>query len=122
MATFPALRPRTRSYNYGTYPVTNQATSAGSVRFLHGPTSTGHGLQLGFLNLRQSEARQIRNHYRGQNAGHVPFPLSALAWAGHSNFNDLVPSTTLWRYAEEPQEVQKNGGFIDVSVQLTAVI
>ena len=122
MATFPALRPRSRSYNYGNYPVTNESTSAGSVRFLHGPISTSHQLRLGFLNLRQLEARQIRNHYRGQNAGQVPFPLSTLAWAGHTNFNDLVPSTTLWRYIDEPQEVQKNGGFIDVTVQLTAVI
>ncbi len=92
------------------------------MRFLHGPISTSHQLRLGFLNLRQFEARQIRNHYRVQNAGQVPFALSTLAWAGHTNFNDLVPSTTLWRYVDEPQEAQKNGGFIDVTVQLTAVI
>jgi hypothetical protein len=122
MATFPALRPRSRSYNYGSYSVTNEATSAGSVRFLHGDIPTDHQVQLGFVNLKQAEARLIRNHYRGQNGGQVPFALSPLAWAGHTNFDDLVPSTTLWRYADEPQEIQKNGGFIDVSVQLTAVI
>lgn len=122
MATFPALRPRSRAYNYGSHQVTNEATSGGSMRFLHGPASTDHSLQLGFINLSQSEARLIRNHYRAQNGGHIPFALSTLAWAGHTNFNDLVPSTTLWRYADEPQEAQKNGGFIDVTVNLTAVI
>lgn len=122
MPAFPALRPRTRSFNFGRYPVSNQATSAGSVRFLHGNTSTDHQVRLGFLNLKQADARLIRNHYRNQNAGQVPFALSPLAWAGHTNFNDLVPSTTLWRYASEPQETHKNGGFIDVSVELLAVI
>jgi hypothetical protein len=122
MANFPSLRPRSRSYSFGRYAVTTESTSAGSVRFLHGPTSANHELQLGFINLTQAEARLIRNHYRLQNAGHEPFQLSALAWAGHSNFYDLIPVTTFWRYVTEPEEVQKNGGFIDVSVQLAAVI
>ena len=122
MATFPALRPRSRGYGFGDYQVTNETTSSGSVRFLHGSASTGHPVRLGFINLTQAQARLIRNHYRGQNGGHIPFQLSALAWAGHANFNDLVPSTTRWRYASEPRETHKNGGFIDVTVELTAVI
>jgi hypothetical protein len=122
MASFPSLRPRTRSYNFGNYQVSNEATSAGSVRFIHGPVSTNHQIRLGFVNLTQSEARLIRNHYRAKDGSSIPFALSALAWAGHTNFNDLVSAGTLWKYANEPQETQKNGGFIDISVELEAVL
>jgi len=122
MAPFPSLRPRARSFSFGDYQVTNEATRSGSVRFLHGPSSTSHSVRLGFIDLTQGEARLIRNHYRVQDGGHIPFYLSALTWAGHSNANDLVPATTKWRYAGEPRETQKNGGFTDVVVDLIAVI
>jgi hypothetical protein len=122
MATFSSLRPRGRSFGFGDYQVTNETTSAGSVRFLHGSSSTNQPVRLRFIDLTQAEARLIRNHYRGQDGGHIPFQLSALAWAGHTDFNDLVPSTTRWRYASEPRETQKNGGFSDVTVELVAVI
>lgn len=79
-------------------------------------------LELGYLDLSQSEARLIRNHYRGQDNGHQPFQLSTLAWAGHTSLTDLVPATTYWRYVAQPEETQKNGGFVDVSVQLESVI
>jgi hypothetical protein len=120
--TFPSLRPSGRSYGFGRYPITTEATNAGSVRFIHGSLAYDHPIDLTFKNLNQESARLIRNHYRSQNGGHIPFRLSALAWAGHSDFYDLVPYETLWRYASEPQETQKNGGFIDVTVSLVSVI
>jgi hypothetical protein len=122
MAVFPSLRPRSRAFDFGDYPVTIETTGAGDVPFLHGPDSSGHIIKLTFIDLSQAEARQIRNHYLGQSSGHVPFPLSALAWAGHSDFNDLVPAGTFWCYVGKPRERQKNGGFIDVDVELEAVI
>lgn len=120
MASFPALLPNSRRYSFGDYPQTNEATTAGSVRFLHGDTSSRHTLQLSYRNLSQAEARQIRNHYRGQNAGHQLFSLSTAAWAGHSSMTDLVPSSTFWRYAAQPEEISKNGGLVDVTVQLVS--
>lgn len=123
MATFPALRPATRRYSMGVFPVTTETGfGGGNIRFLHGATSSGHALELGFENLTQSEAGLIRTHYRGQDGSHIAFALSADAWAGHSSMTDLVPATTLWRYSGPPEETHKRGGYIDLTITLTSVI
>lgn len=123
MATFPALEPLTRSYDFGQYPVSDRpAFAGGPVRFRHGTVSSGHGLLLGYSNLTATEAKLIRDHYRDQQGGFLPFDLSPEAWAGHSSMTDLVPSTTQWRYAEAPQETHKDGGLMDVTVSLVSVI
>lgn len=123
MATFPALAPSTRRYSMGIYPVTTETGfGGGSIRFLHGSTSSGHTLELGFNNLTQTEAKLLRDHYRGQDGSHVAFNLSTEVWAGHTSMTDLVPATTLWRYAAIPQEVQKRGGYVDVTIPLISVI
>lgn len=123
MATFPALRPATRQYSMGQFPVTTEiGFGGGNIRFLHGTSSSGHTLELGFIYLQESEAKLIRDHYRGQNGSHVAFALSAEAWAGHTSMTDLVPVTTLWRYADAPQETHRDAGFMDVTVSLVSVI
>lgn len=123
MATFPALEPLTRAYDFGAYPVSERSAFAGgSTRFRHGTVSSNHSLQLGYSNLTATEARLIRNHYREQQGGYLAFELSAEAWAGHTSTVDLVPYTTRWRYAEPPQETHKNGGLIDVTINLVSVI
>ena len=122
MPDFPALRPAVRNYNLGAYPVTTRTGfGGGSVRFSHGATASDHTLELGFEDLTQDEAKLLRDHYRVQQGGYVPFSLSADAWAGHSSFTDLVPSTTLWVYSQPPEETHKSGGLVDVTVQLTSV-
>ncbi len=123
MAAFPALRPATRRYSMGTFPVTTKTGfGGGSVRFRHGATASGHTLEMGFSNLTQAEAKLIRDHYRGQQGGYLAFSLSTDAWAGHTSATDLVPATTRWRYAAPPAEQQKSGGFVDLTVSLESVI
>jgi hypothetical protein len=122
MATFPALEPATRRYTMGVYPATEErGFGGGSVRFRHSSTPYGHNLELGFAALTQAEALLLRDHYRGQQGGYIAFPLSAEAWAGHSSFNDLVPSTTNWRYASQPQEEHLDGGYVNVQLSLISV-
>lgn len=121
MAAFPSLRPSSRKYDAGEFPLSVEQTYAGSLRFRHGDANSNHSLELGFSNLSQFDARQIRNHYRNQDGSHRMFTLSALAWAGHTSQTDIVPSTTFWKYAVEPQETHKVGGWIDVTVQLVSV-
>ena len=122
MATFPALEPATRSYDAGRFPVT-VASVLGSapVRFRHGTIAAGHVLRLGFVHLTAAEASLIRTHYRVQRGSYLAFDLSTEAWRGHSSMTDLVPSTTLWRYASAPQETHASGGLYDVTVELAAV-
>jgi len=123
MADFPALRPASRRYSFGTYPFTEQrGFGGGSTRFLHGTVSSANTMELSFTVLSQTEARLLRDHYREQQGGYLPFKLSADAWAGHTSMTDLVPSSTLWVYATPPEETHLDGGLINVAVQLVAVI
>ena len=123
MAMFPALRPTSRRYSMGAYPVTTRTGfGGGSVRFSHGDTPSGHTLELGFEDLSQAEAKLLRDHYRAQQGGFLPFSLSADACAGHTDATDLVPSSTYWAYAQPPEETHKSGGLVDVSIQLESVI
>lgn len=123
MAAFPALRPASRQYGMGIYPVTTEAGfGGGSVRFAHGATPSAHTMQLGFLDLTAAESKLLRDHYRGQQGGYLPFSLSLEVWAGHTTATDLVPVTTLWVYAQAPEETHKRGGLVDVTVQLQSVI
>jgi len=92
MATFPALKPATRRYSMGVFPVTEErGFGGGSIRFRHGSTAYGHTLELGFVALTQAQAKLIRDHYREQQGGYRSFQLSTYAWAGHASFTDLVP-------------------------------
>lgn len=107
----------------GAFPVTvEKGFGGGNTRFLHGSVSSGHTLELGFENLTEAEATQIREHYIGQNGGHVAFSLSSNAWAGHSSMTDLVPSTTQWKYSGPPEETHKSAGYVDMTVSLLSVI
>ena len=122
MATFPALKPATRRYSMGVFPVTEErGFGGGSIRFRHGSTAYGHTLELGFVALTQAQAKLIRDHYREQQGGYRSFPLSSEAWAGHTSFVDLVPATTYWRYGSAPQEVHLTGGYINVGLSLLSV-
>lgn len=123
MATFPALRPAARRYSFGVFPTTQEiGFGGGSVRFLHGEVSSRNTLELDFSFITQAEAKLLRDHYREQQSGFLPFSLSAEAWAGHSSMTDLVPSTTQWRYASQPEETHLKGGLVNVSLQLESVI
>lgn len=107
----------------GIFPVTTETGfGGGSIRFIHGSVSSGHTLELQYSNLTQSEAELIREHYRLRQGGYNSFLLSAEAWAGHTSATDLVPTTTRWKYAAAPEEVQKIGGYVDITVSLVSVI
>ena len=123
MAAFPALEPDERSYDFGRYPLSTQTGWAGGVvRFRHGTAPANHRLRLGFSNLSAAQAKLIRDHYRGQRGGFFSFFLSAEVWAGHASQADLVPASTTWRYAGQPEESHKSGGLVDVTLELEAVV
>jgi hypothetical protein len=63
----------------------------------------------------------LRDHYRKQQGGCIAFPLSTEAWAGHTSFTDLVPTSTHWRYASQPQEDHLTGGYVNVQLALISV-
>lgn len=122
MADFPALKAAGRRYSMGTFPVSIESYNGNSVRFRHGTTSFAYTLDLTFPALTEAEAALIRNHYRTQNGSYMPFALSTQVWGGHTSMTDLVPSTTLWKYIEPPQEGHNPRGLVDLSVRLRSVI
>jgi hypothetical protein len=122
MATFPALEPATRRYSMGIFPTTEErGFGGGSIRFKHGTTAYSHNLELGFAALTQAQAKLLRDHYREQQGGYIAFPLSTEAWAGHTSFTDLVPTSTHWRYTSQPQEDHLTGGYVNVQLALISV-
>lgn len=122
MAAFPALKPAARRYSMGIFPVTEQrGFGGGSIRFRHGNIAYSHNLEMSFVALTQADAKLLRDHYREQQGGYRSFQLSANAWAGHADFNDLVPNTTYWRYSGALQEKHLSDGRINIDVALISV-
>ena len=99
-----------------------QAWPAGQVRYRTGFSSlasVGMQLQLEYLDLRESQVQLIRNHYDFQQAGLVPFALPPVIFQGING--SVFPVGTQWRYVSAPEENQKTGGFIDVTVPLESM-
>lgn len=119
---FPARTPVGRRYSFGQYPITTESVfGQPSVRFLHGLDARALSLELSYENLTQTEVASIRNHYRSMRGGYRSFQLPAAVWAGHSSTSNIVPTTGRWKYAAQPEEVQKRGGYVDVTVSLVSV-
>lgn len=120
---FPALAPTSRRYTFGVVPVTEEPSlSGGAVRFLHGSDRTNVQLELGYDYITADQAKLLRDHYRDNQGGLGSFSLSAAAWAGHTSQYDLLPSGTLWCWADPPTEEQLSGGLVKVSCKLRSVL
>jgi hypothetical protein len=119
VATFPALQPATRSYDFGLFPLTEEPSiSAGIVRFRHGNRPENYQLTLGYTALTDAEASQIREHFQFQGGGYRSFQLPAIIWAGHTFSGNIVLYTTRWRYTAAPEEEHFSTGYVNVTVAL----
>jgi hypothetical protein len=124
MATFPALEPNTRSYDItGELPLMiEQAWPAGQVRYRTGYAplaSVGLQVQLSYLDLREAQVQQLRDHYAFQQAGLIPFALPPVIFQGVTG--NVFPPGIQWRYTGPPVETQKKGGRFDVIVPLESM-
>jgi len=100
MATFPALKPNSRSLSLGDYPQQEYVGTNGvSLRFLYNSTQrVKQILTLEYRSLPESDISDIYTHYETQQGSLIPFALPAAVWAGYSS----VPISVLdyeWRYA-----------------------
>jgi hypothetical protein len=119
MATFPALEPAVRSYDFGFFPLSEEPSiSAGIIRFRHGTTATNQELTLTYEYLSDAEATLIRNHFQEQSGGYRSFVLPAIIWAGHSTSTNLAPANMQWRYIKAPEEEHLRGGYVGLTVTL----
>lgn len=99
MATFPAIKPRTRSLSLGDIPQDQYlAVSGGEIRFKNGSDFLDQVLTIGFEFLSESETAQIIQHYADQQGSLIPFDLPSEIWGGYSS--PPVSSVDYqWRYA-----------------------
>lgn len=119
MATFPALEPNTRSYDFGVFPLTEESSlSAGIVRFRHSTKPQNYQLTLGYSALTDSEASLIRTHYQGQGGSYRSFPLPPIIWKGHTFSGNITPYTMSWRYNQTPEEEHQPRGIVTITVEL----
>lgn len=104
MATFPALRPRTRSLTLGDTPQLEYAgPSGGLVRFKQGTAYIAQRLSLGYEYITESESQQILDHYAGQQGSMIPFDVPAIVWDGYTAA-PVDSASYQWRYVG-PAEV-----------------
>lgn len=118
MSTFPPLAPDSIGYNLGGLNVTEESTlTGGPVRFRHSLQVNGHRLVLEYKNLTQTQMALIRDHYTDNSGTHGQFTVPALIWGDA----DVVPFSSLYRYASTPNEEQL-GVFFNVTVELQLIV
>ena len=119
MATFPSLEPDTRSYDLGSYAISEVlAAGGGSTRFSHSSLFSTFGLQLSYVRLPEASMQLLRDHYATQNGDAYSFSLPAIIWRGQSTPTLLMALTTYWKYAAPIEEIQQSAGHYDCSISL----
>lgn len=122
MADFPAIKPSSRQYTLGQFPVkTYRGLSGATVKRVFGNRAYGHSIELEFNNVSDTTAKALIDHYYGQNGSVDRFALSEEALAG---MNDAlksvvkVPANIAWEYAEPPSVESVFNGRSNVTVRL----
>ena len=122
MATFPAIKPNTRSISLGNYPQAEfVGGSGGSVRFLFNTKRGTQTLSFSYNSINEAELAAINDHYDGQQGGLIAFDLPAVLWEGYS----AVPISVVdyqWRYAAPPDSEPNAPGRFGLTVELESVI
>jgi hypothetical protein len=119
MAIFPELKPTSRSYDFGLFPLTEQASiSAGIVRFRHSTVPQNYSLTLSYNGLTDAKASLIRTHFQGQSGTYRSFSLPSIVWEGHTFSGNVMPYDTLWRYLDAPEEEHLSLGYVNLTVNL----
>ncbi len=121
MAIFPAIEPAGRSYDFGTFPLTEQPSlSAGSVRFRHATTPTDYRLTLEYVYLTEAQATEIRTHFQNQAGTYRSFQLPDTIWKGHTFSGNVFPIGTRWRYADAPEETHHEIGRYSMTINFVS--
>ena len=103
MATFPSIVPSSRLFITGDFPNAIQTASSGATTgFRRGNRRTEQVLQLGFLNLTETQVNLIRTHFDGQSGSFEIFFLSSSVWSGYASPPIALVSDFGWLYSTSP--------------------
>lgn len=126
MAVFPSIKPTSRSFTLGEYPVkTYRALSGKIVRRSFGNKAFGHSLDLSFDNVPEATVQLVINHYNNQLGQSIGFTLSNEVFAGLGATTISLlknPSQTLWFYAEAPSIESVYRNLSTIAIKLIAEI
>ena len=123
---FPTLRPSSREFSAGDYPVkTFQSQSGVEVRILYGSKRTGMTIGLGYDNIADDLADDFVAHYDEVKGQFGTFTLPdelRTGWSGAQSALDASGTGVRWRYAEAPTVANVRPGISSVQVKLLGVL
>lgn len=119
---FPAIKPTTRAFKLGSFPVkTYRSLSGATVKRAFGNRAYGFELQLGFENITDATTTQLLAHYNGSSGGFERFTLPADLFAGMTDSLRgyiQAPANIRWEYAGAPEVESVFTGRSRVSITL----
>lgn len=122
---YPTLRPSSRDFSPGDYPVkTVRAQSGAESRILYGSQRTGMQLQLAYSNITDAQAELFSAHYDEVKGSFQTFTLPSAVragWAASSSAIDAVGGNA-WRYDQPPSITNVKPGISSVQVKLVGVL
>jgi len=126
MATFPALRPSSRSYRPGNYPMVEYSAMSGAKwKRVLGNRRVGMELDLSFANVDDSVAAMVLEHFDGEGGTFRRFTLSPEVFAGTEGGLAAAmqpPPNVRWAYADQPSIDSVFPGVSTVKVKLIGEI
>jgi hypothetical protein len=122
MATFPSLKPSTRTFTPGRHPHSEIPTLSGlQIRVRTSNVLLEQRLRLTFVALTEAEMLSIRNHYITQQGRFLSFFIPNDLLSGTTSPASFTPTGYSWTYAAPPQITDVGVQRYDVSVELTTV-
>lgn len=127
MAFPSSLKPTSRQYSPGDYPVkTYNANNGSEVRILYGSRPVNMTLDLTYTNITDSQANEFLTHYYEVQGTYQTFSIPSTSetfsgWTAGADSLNLVGTGAAWRYSEPPQQQSVRPGVSTVSVRLVGV-
>lgn len=122
MATFPALKPSTRTFTPGRHPHSEISTLSGlQTRVRASNVVLDQRLNLTFVALTEEQMLSIRSHYVGQQGRFLSFTIPDDLLSGAVSPTSFTPTAYSWIYASRPTVTDIGLQRYDVAVELTTV-
>lgn len=126
---YPALRPTSRSFDPGNWPVRTYNSQSGvEIRLLYGSKRYNLRLELTYANISDSSAAQFLTHFDETTGTFSTFTFSTSALAAvydgwRASVSALSPPAGVnWRYESAPRVENVRPGISTVTVSLVGVI
>lgn len=122
MATFPSLKPSTRTFTPGRHPHSEISTLSGlQTRVRSSNVLLEQSLRLSFAALTEAEMLSIRNHYIGQQGRYLSFAIPSDLLTGTTTPANFTPANYSWIYASRPTITDIGLQRYEVTVEMETV-